>query len=162
MRTSSRDQCSATGKTLLAVLMLAMTAELLAKPAAGETAPAQGTISAVSVPSSVRTADGNTFVTTRDTGAFTGTFTGTFEAQTEAVFHASGRAEFHGTVVFQGTVEGCGPRTVIFLQEGTGMGAVFEGKLVSIQDATSHVQAVLSFIQVGPMVTYQGQYHCSP
>jgi hypothetical protein len=147
---------------LLVIAATAVSAVVIAQPATASPAAAAGTIVTTGiVPVGSRSADGNVFLDLIETGTFAGTFTGTFVADASVVIHASGDAEFHGRVVFTGTVAGCGAGTVVFHLEGQGVGPVNEGTFGTLAGQGSlpvHMQGSVS--QVGVLATYDGKYHC--
>jgi hypothetical protein len=124
---------------------------------------ASGTASVASfTPTDTRQADGNTIVEGIAKGAFTGTFNGTFVEHLTEIIHPGGDLNFHGQIVFTGTVDGCGSGTVIFHDEGTGSGAgaFSNAHAVTVDLGTVDVHANLEFTFVGFAGTYTGTFQC--
>jgi len=127
--------------------------------------PAEGTVFvAAFTPTDVREADGNTFVEGIATGTFTGTFTGSFAEHLTEIIHPSGDINFHGEIVFTGTVDDCGSGTVLLRDEGTGIGAgaFSEAKVVTVDQGASSVDvhANLDINFAGFRGAYTGTFQC--
>src|SRR3954447_22552985 len=92
------------GRTTLACLVIA--AAVFAAPAsATPPAPLAATYTATQVPTSVRTAGGNTFVTVAETAAFTGGMTGDATATEHFLFRSDGSFILHATGTCRCSVE---------------------------------------------------------
>ena len=104
------------------LLLAAASAVVAATPAsAAPPAPVTGTFALVtSTTTSIRTADGNTFITVNRTAALSGTFTGTTTDTTTLVMHSNGTTSLRGAGTCICTVEGRSG-TLEYRFEGSGV-----------------------------------------
>ena len=150
------------GVTVFAVLG---TFALLAVPAAA-TAPssASGTFVANQVPTSVRTADGNTIITSNLIEVIAGTYNGTITGESTLVIHADGSANLHGDFACACTIAGQGSGTLTFRFTGTGAGATFAGqyRIVGSSGGLAGTHGLGRFSVTGGAGTYSGSQHDDP
>jgi hypothetical protein len=153
-------------KSLSLFLAVAVATALLAQPALATTpTDGGGTFTFHPVIQSVRTADGNTFLTATANDAFTGSFTGPFTEPFVFVTHPNGTATVQGTLTCTCIVDGrAGTLTLRFEGTQAGPTAPVDGQFV-VQDATgglAGLRGVGTFHDVGPTGTYAVRYHFDP
>lgn len=151
-----------TGSGILAVFGLVL---LLAQPAvASGPEPAGGTFVATTTPTSVRTADGNTFITAALSEVITGTYTGTTSGVSFLLIRADGSANLHGSFVCVCTVAGRGSGTLEFRFAGTGTATTLEGqyRIVGSSGGLAGAHGLGRFSVTGSAGTYSGTQHYDP
>jgi len=108
---------------------------------------------------SVRQADGNTFLEFTNHGAVTGTFTGIFVQTGRMIVHSDGSTETTSLVVFTGTADGCGTGTVSFRFVGQNNTGHVES--IDSADNTANVHSNNDLVLApNGAFTYSGTYHC--
>jgi hypothetical protein len=150
------------GPTLFAFLA---TFALLAGSATA-TAPssAGGTFVATQEVTSIRTADGNTIITTKLIETITGTYNGAVTGESALVIHADGSANLRGDFTCACTIAGQGSGTLTFRFAGTGMGETFEGqyRIVGSSGGLEGTHGLGQFFVTGGAGTYSGSQHYEP
>ncbi|HEV8535370.1 MAG TPA: hypothetical protein VGR87_06555 [Candidatus Limnocylindria bacterium] len=152
-------------RTSAVIVVVAVTFALLALTAvATEPTPAAGTFVATQTVTSVRTADGNTFITTRLTEVITGTYNGTTVGESHLTLHADGSGNLHGEFVCTCTIAGQGSGTLEFKFAGTGSGGTFEGqyRVVGSSGGLEGTHGLGRFRVTGALGTYSGSQHYHP
>src|SRR5713101_1114944 len=144
-------------------LAVAAATALLAQPALATTpTDGGGAFTFHPVIESVRTADGNTFLTATAHDAFAGSFTGPFTEPFVFVTHPNGTATVQGTLTCTCIVDGrAGTLTLRFEGTQAGPTAPVDGQFV-VQDATGGLAGLRgdgTFHDVGPTGTYTVRYH---
>ena len=147
-------------------LAVAAATALLAQPALATTpTDGGGAFTFHPVIESVRTADGNTFLTATAHDAFAGSFTGPFTEPFVFVTHPNGTATVQGTLTCTCIVDGrAGTLTLRFEGTQAGPTAPVDGQFV-VQDATGGLAGLRgdgTFHDVGPTGTYAVRYHFDP
>ena len=149
---------------VLAVIVSALA--LLGSPA-GATAPteASGTIQETAlVPTGMRTADGNLFISMSVFGTFSGTYAGDFVQELELIIHSDGSSNFHGTSVCVCTVAGVGSGTLVWRVIGTGTPTTGAGTY-TIVSGTGDLESARgqgTFTAAGGTAIYSGRQHYEP
>lgn len=149
---------------VLAVIVSALA--LLGSPA-GATEPmeASGTIQETAlVPTGLRTADGNTFISMSIFGTFSGTYAGDFVQELELIIHSDGSSNFHGTSVCVCTVAGVGSGTLVWRVIGTGTptGGAGTYTIVSGTGDLASARGQGTFTAAGGIAHYSGRQHYEP
>jgi hypothetical protein len=153
-------------RKLLLLVAGALVAGTAALPvAASPPMPSAGTFSLLTATTtSMRTADGNVFLTIQRTAALTGTYMGTTADEVRLVIHKDGSANITGAGVCVCTVDGrSGTLEYRFSGKGT-FPAILEGNYV-IGHGTGGLEGLHA---QGPFsgsflaVTYGGQHHFDP
>ena len=165
---SLRSSCLAAAAVAVVTLVSAAPAQA-APPQSGG---GEGTIERIDELSS-RTAGTNVIVERTLGGTFTGTLSGTVLERVRGVVRPDGTVTFHGTLVFTGTVDGCGTGTgteiLTARLEGRGQttGGLLGGPLteanVQIVDQAANTVGVTghgSVQQNGPLLSYSIRYSC--
>jgi hypothetical protein len=147
------------------IVTIAVTFALLAQVAvATPPTEASGGFVSVQTVTDVRTADGNTFLTTRDTQVVSGTYSGTTAGESHIILHADGSGNAHGEFVCTCTIAGLGSGTLELKYVGIISGANFEGqyRVVGSSGALAGTHGVGRFKAVGVVGTYSGSHHSHP
>lgn len=148
-------------KLLVPLLVFAV----LAMPASA-TAPtsASGTFVATQVVTSVRSADGNTFINTNLTETITGTYNGAISGESHLVLHADGSGNLHGEFTCICTIAGQGTGTLTFRFAGTGEAGTFEGqyRVVGSSGGLAGTHGLGQFRVTGTAGSYSGSQHSEP
>lgn len=126
---------------------------------------ASGTFTATQTVTSVRTAGGNTIITTDLTEVISGTYNGTTTGQSRVVVHADGSGNLHGEFVCACTVAGQGTGTLVFRFTGTGTAGAFEGqyRIVGSSGGLAGAHGLGRFtVSPAGAGTYSGSQHYNP
>lgn len=91
---------------IVSTLVLGLLSMLSITAFAKQAEPAEGLWQYQPFVDEVRLADGNTFLKTHENGKWFGTFSGESTEDGRVVFYSSGASSFHGTVSFEGDVNG--------------------------------------------------------
>jgi len=149
---------------VLAVIVAALAH--LGSPA-GATAPtdASGIIQETAlVPTGIRTADGNVFISMSIFGTYSGTYAGDFVQEVELIVHSDGSVNFHGEAVCACTVAGVGSGTLVWRVTGTGTPATGAGTytIVSGTGGLESARGQGTFNAAGGIAIYSGRQHYEP
>lgn len=149
---------------VLAVIVSALA--LLGSPAAATTpTEASGTIVETAlVPTGIRMADGNLFISMSIFGTFSGTYAGDFVQELELVVHSDGSSNFHGTAVCACTVAGVGSGTLVWRVIGAGTPTSGAGTY-TIVSGTGDLESARgqgTFTAAGGIANYSGRQHYEP
>lgn len=162
-RSAHRPASLAAAVASAGALLLALAAGAWAQgpPLAGS---GSGVITSVQVTSS-RDAGGNRIEERRLEGVLSGTLEGQFVEEVRGVVHRDGQVNFHGTLVFTGTVAECGEGVVHARLSGKGTAgqAPQTEATFSVVDQPSNTVAATGggeVVQDGPFLDYQIQYVC--
>lgn len=118
---------------LITVLTVALISTLSVPAYAGPPEDAEGLWQYIPSVTGVRVANGNTFLSTTETGQWTGTFEGVSVDKGVVVQHSSGLISFKGTVSFVGNVDNkSGTLEMLTLGSKPDPGSDWEGKWVII------------------------------
>jgi hypothetical protein len=147
------------------IATIAVTFTLMAQVAvATPPTDTSGGFVSVQTVTNTRAADGNTFLTTRDSQVVTGTYSGTTTGESHITLHADGSGNVHGEFVCVCTIAGVGSGTVEFKYEGIIREGIFEGqyRVVGSSGGLAGTHGVGRFRAVGPVGTYSGSHHSNP
>lgn len=149
---------------LTVFVVLLMLALLEASATATPPTSASGSFVATQIPTNVRTADGNTFITTDLTESITGTYNGAIVGESHLVLHADGSGDLHGEFVCTCTIAGQGSGALTFRFAGTGAGGTFEGqyRIVASSGGLAGTHGLGRFSVTGSAGTYSGSQHYEP
>lgn len=115
------------------------------------------------VETSSRDAGGNRIAERRLEGFLTGTLEGTFVEEVRGVVR-DGQVHFQGTLVFTGTVEGCGSGTVVSRLQGSGRAGpspLTDATFRSVDQSSNPPAAGWGSVhQDGPFLEYEINYMC--
>ncbi|MGZ6871485.1 MAG: hypothetical protein ACXVFW_05560 [Blastococcus sp.] len=113
---------------------------------------------------SARNAGGNRIVERRLEGSMSGTLTGSISEEVRGVVHPDGTVTFQGTLVFVGTVDGCGTGTLTARLQGSGQAVppVTDATVTVIGQAANTVPVTGhgTVLQSGPDLSYSIRYSC--
>jgi hypothetical protein len=136
---------------------------VLAPPlTAGPPQPASGTGFLTSaVITHIRHSDGNLRADFTMTGVMSGTLTGTFVNEGYTLVHPDGNRSSHSTLTFTGLTP-CGFGTATARLVGVGDTGSAEGVLTTIAASsnTANIGLNVKIAQVGPVLSYSGNYVC--
>lgn len=150
-------------RVAVSIVTAAFTFALLAQQAvATPPTSASGTfVVASQVVTSVRTADGNTIITSDLTEVISGTYTGTITGTSTLVLHADGTGNLHGEFVCACTVAGQGTGMLMYRFAGTGAGGTFTGqyRIIGSSGGLEGAHGLGAFSVTGTAGTYSGSQH---
>jgi hypothetical protein len=149
-------------RVAVTIVAVALTFALLAQQAvATPPTSASGTFVAIQTLTSIRTAGGNTIITSDLAEVISGTYNGPITGTAMLVIHADGSANLHGEFVCTCTVAGQGTGTLVYRFAGTGSGDTFTGqyRIIGSSGGLEGAHGLGEFSVTGTAGTYSGSQH---